>query len=169
MKYLKEFNESSLLRNITDEVIEFHLSVPLYLGGKWTTFFSASKTYKVNGTSRDLDDLELRYYNIVWKKYEGIEMPYPDMEYGPTRPEFSRYPIELIDTLTEISKSIATDFTKSTNKKYVRGNRRDPNDYREREVDRFPEKEEISNISLKFSDLESANDWLDDLEYLLFE
>lgn len=172
MKYLKRFNES--VEDIDDEeeekggVVEMHLSVPIF-SDKWTTFFSCRRS-KINDkgiyeTIGGCDELELKYFDIVWKKYEGREMPWREMKNGrftgpvggPCRPEFKVHPQELIDALTYFqNSSFVTKFEKGKKKRYYRG-KPDPD----------PNREEISKMSLEFQSEEDASDWLDDLEYLI--
>lgn len=172
MKYLKSYNES--LEEDEDEeeekggFVEVHLTVPVF-SDKWTTFFSCrrSKTndrgqYEIIG---GCDELELRYFDIVWKRYEGKEMPCRDMVDGrfsgpvggPCRPEFKVYPKELIDALSYFKNiSFVTKFESGLKKMYYKG-----------KSNPFPDKEEISKMSLEFQNEEDAFDWLNDLEYLM--
>lgn len=147
------------------ERIKIHLTVPLFPGKpetKWTTFFGAKQVDENDATIGGCSELELKYFDIVWKKYKGKEMPHRNMKYGPCRPNFDEYPKELIDALTMLS-SFATKFVKSSSKMYYRRFGDDDISLK----DPFPDKEEISEMILKFSCYEDAKDWLDDLEYLM--
>lgn len=161
MKYIRRFDESDSF-----SMIEIHVTVPLFPEKpetKWTTFFGCK--FVKEGSSRHGDDcyeIEVKYFDIVWKKYKGKEMPYRDGKYGPCRPEFDEYPKELIDALTILSSS-ATKFVKSSSKMYYRRFGDDDISLK----DPCPDKEEISEMVLKFSCIEDAKDWLDDLEYLM--
>ncbi len=179
MKHLKSYNES--VQDEEDEKgdrIEVHLTVPVFSGTplnrKWTTFFSCRRS-KTNDrgqyeTVGGYDELELRYFDIVWEKYEGKEMPNRDMKggrfsgllgyKGPCRPEFEVYPKELIDALSYFeNSSFVTEFEKGLKKRYFSKS--------SGEIDPFPDKEEISKMSLEFQSEEDAFDWLNDLEYLI--
>ncbi len=164
MRYIKMFNES--IDKEKGVTLKISLSVPVF-SEKWTTFFGCKKyksdedgKYKVIG---GCDELELKYYDIVWKKYEGVEMPWRDMRNGrfsgPSgggcRPEFKIYPRDLINSLEHFKNgSFVTKFKKGLGKMY----------YSEKkgEIDPFPNKEEISEMELEFQSSEDAFDWLTD-------
>ena len=110
---------------------------------------------------------------MVWKKYEGKEMPKylsPDAplsilgQYGGTRPEFDRYPSELVRALKSFkSEPFVKSFDIGKGGKYyklVHLSNKIPEapDYG---LDRG---EEISKMSLLFNNHSEASAWLDELD-----
>ena len=161
------------------EMIYVSLGVRMF-NREWTIFCTSNiceVIFSKYQTIDDFSDFEVRFFDIAWNKYFGINMPRTDdFEYCGklVRPTFDHYPEDLIKSLSNLKDEYSenvTKFMKNFEKFEIA-----VDDYFNAgktlykysiEKDNFPDCEEISNMTMYFNTKEEALEFLDKLEKLL--
>lgn len=171
-------NEDGRIDGKRKEMVSISFSVGVF-DKKWTTMFSA-RTDKVEKniyitTNGTLSEINLQYFDMAWKFYEGREMPYRDMRHGCTRPTFESRPDKLIEVMTSYKDHPFVQRCMHGPEKFhvaadtwfaVESGRVEEYKY-PIEEDKYPGQSEISSMQLRFDTLEDAQEWLKEVEVLM--